>query len=159
MRFIHKTVVALLVLVPLVILPGTYLRTALERKRGRLGLIAPVVVAGAIALAWFVPGALGLTGPDVWLDGQFLTNAHSNTPENAGLYPAIIGSVAIVTLVAIISFVFGVGAAVFLEDYTSDEGFTGSIVITGIKNRPQNFLRVFAALAPESLTNGNRAVG
>jgi phosphate transport system permease protein len=119
---------ALLVLVPLVILPGTYLRRVLERKRGRLGLIAPVVVAGAIALAWFVPGALGLNGPHVWLDGQFLTNAHSNTPADAGLYPAIIGSVAIVTLVAIVSFVFGVGAAVFLEDYTSDEGLTGAIV-------------------------------
>ena len=119
---------ALLVLVPLAIIPGVYIRTALERGQGRLGLLAPLVVAGALALAWVVPEALGLSGPHSWLDWQFLTSPHSRTPSDAGLYPAILGSVAIVTLVAIFSFVFGVGAAVFLEDYTSDEGATGSFV-------------------------------
>jgi phosphate transport system permease protein len=59
-----------------------------------------------------------------WLDWQFLTSPASRFPEEAGLYPAIVGSVMMVLLLIPITLLFGVGAAVYLAEYAPKNRFT-----------------------------------
>jgi phosphate transport system permease protein len=55
-----------------------------------------------------------------WLDWQFITSTPSRFAEKAGVYPMIIGSTFVVALVAVFSLPLGVGAAVWLEEYSRD---------------------------------------
>lgn len=64
-----------------------------------------------------------------WLDWQFLTSPASRFPEEAGLYPAIVGSVMMVLLLIPITLVFGVGAAIYLAEYAPDNKFTRLVKI------------------------------
>ena len=64
---------------------------------------------------------------DVIADGSgrlnigFLTSFPSQIfPENGGIYPALIGSVWLLGLTAVISVPLGLGAAVYLEEYAAD---------------------------------------
>ncbi|APW98531.1 phosphate ABC transporter, permease protein PstA [Halobiforma lacisalsi AJ5] len=71
------------------------------------------------ALAIFDPA----NGP--WVDWAFLTNPPSfSNPYNAGFFPAIVGSIALMILIALITFPLGVGAAIYLEEYASDGPLT-----------------------------------
>jgi phosphate transport system permease protein len=56
-----------------------------------------------------------------WLDWQFITSTPSRFAEKAGVYPMIIGSTFVVALVAVFSLPLGVGAAVWLEEYSRDD--------------------------------------
>ncbi|MFY4816513.1 phosphate ABC transporter permease PstA, partial [Haloarcula sp. AONF1] len=47
--------------------------------------------------------------------------------SEAGLYPAIVGSVIIIAMVAVLSFALGVGTSVFLEEYTPGTGPLGTL--------------------------------
>jgi phosphate transport system permease protein len=104
-----------------------YVDEALDRDRGRLGLLAPVVVVAGAALGAAVVRIAGFAGPEPWLTWSFLTSPPSRVATEAGLFPAVVGSVLLIALVAVISFGLGVATAVFLEDYTTDEGLVGSI--------------------------------
>lgn len=64
-----------------------------------------------------------------WLDWQFLTSPASRFPEEAGLYPAIVGSIFMVLLLIPISLLFGVGASVYLVEYAPDNWFTRLVKI------------------------------
>jgi phosphate transport system permease protein len=52
-----------------------------------------------------------------WLDLQFLTGVPSRRPTEAGLFPALVGSLYIGVIVAVITFPLGVAAAIYLEEY------------------------------------------
>jgi len=91
------------------------------------GLLAPVVAIGSIAAGIALGDFIGTAGPDPVLDWQFLTNNASTIPADAGLFPAIVGSVFIIAIVAIVSFVVGVGAAIYLEEYAPQTGLGGTI--------------------------------
>ncbi|SDY50899.1 phosphate ABC transporter permease PstA [Halobellus clavatus] len=93
-----------------------------ERRPAGLGFAA-VVVGGALVGA-AATSTLGFAGPQSWVDWQFLTSAHSGSAENAGLYPAIGGSILLMATVAALSFPIGVGAAVYLEEYAPDNRLT-----------------------------------
>jgi len=55
------------------------------------------------------------------LSPKFLTSFPSQIfPENGGVYPALIGSVWLLGLTALISVPLGLGAAVYLEEYATD---------------------------------------
>jgi phosphate transport system permease protein len=55
------------------------------------------------------------------LSPEFLTSFPSQIfPENGGVYPALIGSVWLLGLTALISVPLGLGAAVYLEEYATD---------------------------------------
>jgi phosphate transport system permease protein len=55
------------------------------------------------------------------LSVEFLTSFPSQIfPENGGIYPALIGSVWLLGLTALISVPLGLGAAVYLEEYAED---------------------------------------
>ena len=95
-----------------------------ERRPGFAGPVA--FVAGVAALV-AVSEAFALRGPDTWFDWQFVTAAPSQTASDAGLYPAVIGSVFIIVLVAVITLLLAVGAAVYLEEYAPSSGPGGTV--------------------------------
>ncbi|UIO99437.1 phosphate ABC transporter permease PstA [Halobaculum sp. CBA1158] len=107
--------------------------TAVDRPTVRVGLLVPLVVIGGALVGEILVGAFGFAGPQSWVDWQFLTSAHSRTAENAGLYPAIGGSILLMVTVAGLSFPLGVGAAVYLEEYAPDNVFT-RIIDVNISN-------------------------
>ena len=92
---------------------------AARRRAGRLfevsGLLATCV--GLVVLAVLVA--------DVFSDGlprlgwDFLTSYPSRKPENAGILAALVGSLWLLVLTAIIAFPIGVGAAIYLEEYST----------------------------------------
>jgi phosphate transport system permease protein len=70
---------------------------------------------GLILLAVFIGNILidGLTR----INWDFLTSLPSRKPENAGIWTAMLGSMWILTLTALISFPLGVAAGIYLEEY------------------------------------------
>ncbi|WP_348607963.1 phosphate ABC transporter permease PstA [Halobaculum rarum] len=97
---------------------------AVSRPSERVGLLVPAVVIGGALVGEVAVGALGFAGPQSWVDWQFLTSSHSRNAVDAGLYPAIAGSILLMGTVALLSFPLGVGAAVYLEEYAPDNRFT-----------------------------------
>ncbi|HZG76923.1 MAG TPA: phosphate ABC transporter permease PstA, partial [Paenibacillus sp.] len=55
-----------------------------------------------------------------WLDWDFLTNNSSRRPERSGIYTALIGTIWLMAIVAPLTFVIGVGTAIYLEEYAKD---------------------------------------
>jgi phosphate transport system permease protein len=55
---------------------------------------------------------------------SFITSSLSPTPASAGIWQGIMGSLALVAFVIIIAFPLGVAAAVYLEEYASDNRVT-----------------------------------
>ena len=51
------------------------------------------------------------------LGWDFLTSYPSHRPERAGIFPALVGSIFVVGIAGITSFVLGVATAVYLEEY------------------------------------------
>lgn len=68
-----------------------------------------------------------------WLNFDFVTSFPSRIPARAGIKPAILGSLWVMILVAAISFPFGVGAAIYLEEY-APKGRLRSLIQTNIAN-------------------------
>jgi phosphate transport system permease protein len=95
-----------------------------SRPERRIGLLFPVVVVGGALAGELLVDTLGFAGPQAWVDWQFLTSAHSRNAVDAGLYPAIGGSILLMGVVVVLSFPIGVGAAVYLEEYAPDNRFT-----------------------------------
>ena len=118
---------ALLVVAVTGVPTAVYLHRVTDIGEGVTGLGLPVLlVAGALAGALLVE-SFGLPAPDPWLNGSFVTEAPSRNAREAGLYPAIVGSVIIIAMVAALSFVLGVATSVFLEEYTADSGIVGAL--------------------------------
>ncbi len=55
-----------------------------------------------------------------WLSAEFLTSYPSRVPSRAGVKSAVLGTLWMMGLVAVITFPLGVGAAVYLEEYAPD---------------------------------------
>ena len=127
---VPATVLASVAIVP----TGAYIGGVVStRPDDRVGILLPgVVVVGALVGSVVVDVA-GFAGPQSWVDWQFLTSAHSGSAADAGLYPAIGGSILLMVSVAALSFPLGVGAAVYLEEYASDNRFT-RIIDVNISN-------------------------
>ncbi|WP_144799638.1 phosphate ABC transporter permease PstA [Halorubrum depositum] len=106
---------------------AVYVHRALDVGEGLAGLALPALLVGGALVGALVVEAFGFPAPDPWLDASFVTEAPSRTAAEAGLYPAIVGSVIIIALVAVLSFVLGVGTSVFLEEYTAGSGLVGSL--------------------------------
>ena len=103
----------------------TLANTARQRDRWPAFAFPGIVLVGFL-LGQTIVGALGASQPDPWLDWQFLTSAPSSLAAQAGLYPAVIGSVFLIVLVALFTFVFGVGTALYLEEYAPSSGPIGT---------------------------------
>jgi phosphate transport system permease protein len=95
-------------------------------QRKRVGLILAGVLFLAtifgivVLLALLVDVAL-TAAP--WLDGQFVESLPSRNPEEAGIWSALIGSLWLMGLTALISVPLGVASALYLEEYAQDGWF------------------------------------
>jgi phosphate transport system permease protein len=72
-----------------------------------------------LALAWDI-----ISSGAAWLSLHLLTDVPSRKAEIAGMRPAILGTLWVIGLTALIAFPIGVGAAVYLEEYAPNNRFT-----------------------------------
>jgi phosphate transport system permease protein len=86
-----------------------------ERMFRVLGLAATLI--GLVVLAALIADVLWDGLPR--LSWQFLTSYPSRRPEQAGILSALVGSVWVLVLTAVFAFPLGVGAAVYLEEYST----------------------------------------
>jgi phosphate transport system permease protein len=63
------------------------------------------------------------------LSWDFVTSFSSVIPENSGIYPALLGSLWLLAITAIVSVPLGIGAAVYLEEYAHDTWLTRLIEV------------------------------
>lgn len=68
-----------------------------------------------------------------YIDLDFITGTPSRRPEQAGILPALVGSIEIGLMVGAISFPLGVAAAIYLEEYAANTLFN-RILRTNISN-------------------------
>ena len=104
---------------------STSVRHALDRMFSALVLTATLI--GLVVLAILLV--------DIAWDGvprlswDFITSFPSVTPENAGIWPALLGSLWLLLITTIVSVPLGVGAAIYLEEYAPDNWLTRLIEI------------------------------
>jgi phosphate transport system permease protein len=120
----HAVILLLAVFTPL----GRYTEGILRTGQHRSALALPVTLFGGALVGYAVVSALGVAGPETWLDWQFLTDLPSRTPAEAGFYPAIIGSIMIMIVIIVGIFPVGVAAAIYLEEYAANDGMFGRLV-------------------------------
>lgn len=107
-----------------------YLGRVFAAKEGRVGLVLPLLLVGGALVGAVIVNTLGIAGPNPWLNLSYVRGTpttQTTLARTAGFFPPIVGSVLVITLVAILSFVLGVGTAVFLEEYTRDTGVVGAV--------------------------------
>lgn len=107
---------------------AAYLEGVVRRREGIAGLAFPAVLVGGVLAGAALTNSFGFAGPDPWLNWGFLTSAPSRVPEDAGMYPPLVGSILIVIVIALSAFPVGVGAAIYLEEYAPDSGRLGRFV-------------------------------
>jgi len=108
---------------------------ALARRKlsGTLFYGACLAAIGVLLLALLTLLYDVLTRGLPWLDWDFITGVPSRRPANAGILPALIGSIQIAIMVALFTFPTGVAAAIYLSEYASDSRVT-RILRTNIAN-------------------------
>ncbi len=101
-------------------------------SRYRTDGIFQAITWASIVIALFILAVLII---DVLSDGlafvnwNFLSNFPSRKPEQAGLLSALAGTIWVMVTVAVIAFPLGVGAGIFLEEFSEDNWFTRAIEI------------------------------
>ncbi len=109
------------------------------RRRDVAGGLFAAALLGALLLSLLILLALlwdvVRTGLPVLTDrgADFLTAGPSASPASAGIGAALIGSFIMVGIVALVAFPFGVGAAVYLEEYARDTRVT-RFISTNVRN-------------------------
>lgn len=102
------------------------------RRRKQRAAVSRVVLLAATTFSIFALGVLLWTifsrGWD-WVSWDLLTNAASRRPAQSGLNTALLGTIWVISLTAIISFPIGVGAAIFLEEYATQNRLSRIIQI------------------------------
>lgn len=68
-----------------------------------------------------------------WLDWQFITSFPSRFPEKAGIFPAIFGTLWMMSLTIVFSVPIGIASAIFLEEF-APKGNLATIIQTNISN-------------------------
>lgn len=107
---------------------AVYVDGVYRRGRGIAGLAFPVVLVAGALLGVVLTDAMGFAGPEVWLDWAYLTSVPSTTATEAGIYPALVGSVMLLLVVVVATFPVGVGAAIYLEEDAPSSGPMGKLV-------------------------------
>ena len=64
-----------------------------------------------------------------WDENSFLRSFPSRKPEQAGVYAALMGTIWVMIVVAIVAFPLGVGAGIYLEEFGGDHWFNRIIEI------------------------------
>jgi phosphate transport system permease protein len=110
-------------------------RRLLERRKrtGRLFRVLFVIATwiGVVLLALLL-AEVGRNGAG-WLNWQFLTGFPSRFPDRAGIQAALWGSIWLIALTALISIPVGLGAAIYLEEY-SRRNWINTVIEINIAN-------------------------
>jgi phosphate transport system permease protein len=69
-----------------------------------------------------------------WLSWDFITAPQSSSAEVAGIRTAIFGTLWIMIITVIFSFIIGVGAAIYLEEYATGDNAFERFIETNIRN-------------------------
>ena len=112
---------------------------AVSRRRKRTRMISAAFTMCCLAatllcvsmlcmLIWNIVSQ-GLT----WLSWEFLTNYPSRHAEQAGIKSALVGSLWLTGLTALISLPVGIGAAIYLEEYAAESRWK-TLIQTNIAN-------------------------
>jgi phosphate transport system permease protein len=93
--------------------------TTLSRRKVKNALFSLLALAAIfismVTLAGLLIDLVGRGGSS--LDTQFLTSSPSRIPAKAGILPALVGTLWVTALVALITLPIGIGAAIYLEEY------------------------------------------
>ena len=93
--------------------------TTLNRRKIKNALFSLLALAAIfismVTLAGLLIDLVGRGGSS--LDTQFLTSSPSRIPAKAGILPALVGTLWVTVLVALITLPIGIGAAIYLEEY------------------------------------------
>ena len=98
-------------------LPGR--KTAASAMEWVLFVATSFAILVLLALAWDI-----ISSGAGWLSMHLLTDVPSRKAEQAGMRPAILGTLWVIGLTALIAFPIGVGAAVYLEEYAPNNRWT-----------------------------------
>lgn len=108
-----------------------------HQHRLLLNRIFEWVFFSTIAIAMLVLGALlfdilsrGLSG----LDWSFITSMPSSRPARAGILPALLGTLWVIVLTALIALPVGVGTAIYLEEYANKKSWLFKALNLNIAN-------------------------
>jgi phosphate transport system permease protein len=96
--------------------------------QGLLFVVTALAIVILGALIWDITSAGAR-----WLSLDLLTNSPSRKPVEAGLRPALLGTLWVIGLTALFAFPVGVGAAVYLEEYAPNNRWT-RLLKTNIAN-------------------------
>ncbi|MES3630219.1 MAG: phosphate ABC transporter permease PstA [Longimonas sp.] len=104
-----------------------------RRRYGQVitGLLFLATVFGLLVLATLIVDVV-TTGAG-WLSRSFISGYPGATPEGSGIWPAIVGSLYLMGVVAGTAVPIGVGTAVYLEEY-ADEGLFKRVIQVNITN-------------------------
>ncbi|HIK33749.1 MAG TPA: phosphate ABC transporter permease PstA [Oscillatoriales cyanobacterium M59_W2019_021] len=100
--------------------------------RYKIDRIFEIATWAAVCISLLVLAALVV---DVLVDGlprlnwSFLTSFPSRKPEEAGILPAFAGTLWVMVIIAVLSFPLGVGAGIFLEEFSQDNWLARTIEI------------------------------
>lgn len=120
---------AWVLLVTFTVVPlGAYIEGVVRRNEGTKGLVYPLVLIGGVLLGALLVRQMGFVAPNPWLDWGFLTNAQNRDPLEAGIYPAMVGSIMMMIIIVVMLIPVGIGAAIYLEEYAPSTGLAGRVV-------------------------------
>ncbi len=91
---------------------------------GRLLLSAAIIAVSISLLSLVVLLVDAFSDGLTYLDWDFITSYPSRFPDQAGILPALFGTVWVVGLTALLSFPIGVFAAIYLEEYAPKNRLT-----------------------------------
>lgn len=111
-------------------------RKLLIRQKLGDGVFQVVAVVGVVialaTLAALIIDALVDGLPRI--DWKFLTSFPSRKPAEAGIFSALVGSVYLIALTAVVAVPIGVAAAVYLEEYTNQSSRLSRIIEVNVAN-------------------------
>ncbi|MFB6277698.1 MAG: phosphate ABC transporter permease PstA [Halothece sp.] len=102
------------------------------RKRYQQGSIFRIVslIATYIGLAVLAVLLIDVVRDGIgYLDWGFMSNYPSRKPEEAGFLSAWVGTIWLMVITAIVSFVVGVGSGIFLEEFAADTWYAKIIEV------------------------------
>lgn len=82
------------------------------------GVLFVSTILGLLVLATLIVDVL-ITGAS-WLNWDFITGFPRSNAVTSGIWPAIVGSLYLMAIVAVVAVPLGVGAALYLEEYARD---------------------------------------
>lgn len=106
-------------------------RPVLGQRLFRVACVAAVALPLAL-LAYLLGDVLGDAVGRLSVD--FLTGYPSRKAEEAGILPAVVGSIYLIALTALIALPIGVGAAIYLEEYSGKQSRIAALIEINIAN-------------------------